>query len=62
MRESGEAVVQSLGVINGLKVLDLRCADCTTALPAAKGGADVLGIDIAGTWWQRGTPAPKSRA
>jgi 2-polyprenyl-3-methyl-5-hydroxy-6-metoxy-1,4-benzoquinol methylase len=47
MRESGEAVVQSLGVINGLKVLDLGCADGTTALPAAKGGADVLGIDIA---------------
>ena len=47
MRESGEAVVQGLGVINGLKVLDLGCGDGTTALPAARLGADVLGVDIA---------------
>ncbi len=47
MRESGEAVVESLGVEPGLKVLDLGCGDGTTALPAAKRGADVLGIDIA---------------
>ena len=31
----------------GVKVLDLGCGDGTTALPAAKLGADVLGIDIA---------------
>jgi SAM-dependent methyltransferase len=47
MRESGEAVVQGLGVIQGLKVLDLGCGDGTTALPAARRGADVLGVDIA---------------
>jgi ubiquinone/menaquinone biosynthesis C-methylase UbiE len=47
MRESGEALVRSLGVINGLKVLDLGCGDGTTALPAAKLGANVLGVDIA---------------
>jgi ubiquinone/menaquinone biosynthesis C-methylase UbiE len=47
MRESGEAVVQGLGIINGLKVLDLGCGDGTTALPAARLGADVLGVDIA---------------
>ena len=47
MRESGEAVVQGLGPISGLKVLDLGCGDGTTALPAARRGADVLGIDIA---------------
>jgi SAM-dependent methyltransferase len=47
MRESGEALVQGLGVINGLKVLDLGCGDGTTALPAARLGADVLGVDIA---------------
>jgi SAM-dependent methyltransferase len=47
MRESGEALVQRLGITQGLKVLDLGCGDGTTAIPAAKLGADVLGIDIA---------------
>src|SRR5262247_3256443 len=47
MRESGEAVVESLGVRPGMKVLDLGCGDGTTALPAARRGADVLGVDIA---------------
>src|SRR5579862_8343999 len=47
MRESGEALVGALGVGKGLKVLDLGCGDGTTALPSAKLGADVLGIDIA---------------
>lgn len=47
MRESGEALVQSLGEIRGLKVLDLGCGDGTTAIPAAQRGADVTGIDIA---------------
>ena len=47
MRDSGEALVQKLGITKGLKVLDLGCGDGTTALPEAKLGADVLGIDIA---------------
>ena len=47
MRESGDALVGKLGVKNGLKVLDLGSGDGTTALPAAKRGADVLGVDIA---------------
>jgi SAM-dependent methyltransferase len=47
MRESGEALVGTLGVTPGLKVLDLGCGDGTTALPAAKLGANVLGVDIA---------------
>jgi cyclopropane fatty-acyl-phospholipid synthase-like methyltransferase len=47
MRESGEALVQRISLTKGLKVLDLGCGDGTTALPAAKLGADVLGVDIA---------------
>src|SRR3954469_2261136 len=47
MRESGEALVQRLGIKPGMKVLDLGCGDGTTALPAAKLGADILGVDIA---------------
>ena len=47
MRESGEALVMTLGITSGLEVLDLGCGDGTTALPAARLGADVLGVDIA---------------
>ncbi len=47
MRESGDAVVAGLGITPGLKMLDLGCGDGTTALPAARRGADVLGVDIA---------------
>src|SRR5437588_4111059 len=37
-----------------MKVLDLGCGDGTTALPAAKLGADVLGVDIASNLIQAG--------
>ena len=47
MRESGEALARRLGITKRLKVLDLGCGDGTTALPAAKLGAEVLGVDIA---------------
>lgn len=47
MRESGEALVKDFGIKKGFKVLDLGCGDGTTAIPSAKLGADVLGVDIA---------------
>jgi ubiquinone/menaquinone biosynthesis C-methylase UbiE len=47
MRDSGEALVEDLGITKGLEVLDLGCGDGTTAVPAAQLGADVLGVDIA---------------
>jgi SAM-dependent methyltransferase len=47
MRTSGEALVDQLGITTGLEVLDLGCGDGTTAIPEARRGARVLGIDIA---------------
>jgi ubiquinone/menaquinone biosynthesis C-methylase UbiE len=47
MRQSGEAVVTSLGIATPLRVLDLGCGDGTTAVPLALLGAEVVGIDIA---------------
>ena len=47
MRQSGEAVVKSLGITPPLRVLDLGCGDGTTAIPLAQLGAEVVGIDIA---------------
>ncbi|MBC7936614.1 MAG: methyltransferase domain-containing protein [Rhizobacter sp.] len=47
MRESGEAFVSTLGITKDLTILDLGCGDGTTAIPAAKLAAKVLGVDIA---------------
>ena len=47
MRESGDELVDSLGVTDGMEVLDLGCGDGTTAIPEARRGANVLGVDIA---------------
>ncbi|MFL6764952.1 MAG: class I SAM-dependent methyltransferase [Sphingomicrobium sp.] len=47
MRRSGEELVASLDIDAGAKVLDLGCGDGTTAFPAARQGASVLGVDIA---------------
>lgn len=47
MRESGSALVAKLGITKGQDVLDLGCGDGTTAIPAARLGANVQGVDIA---------------
>jgi SAM-dependent methyltransferase len=47
MRESGEETITALGVGPGIEMLDLGCGDGTTALPAERAGANVLGVDIA---------------
>jgi ubiquinone/menaquinone biosynthesis C-methylase UbiE len=47
MRDSGAALVAKLGITKGLNVLDLGCGDGTTAIPEAKLGANVTGVDIA---------------
>jgi len=47
MRDSGDALVRTLGITKGMDVLDLGCGDGTTALPEARLGANVRGVDIA---------------
>lgn len=47
MRESGAALVAQLGITKDFTILDLGCGDGTTAIPEAKIGATVLGVDIA---------------
>jgi len=47
MRESGAALIEKLQIIKGLTILDLGCGDGTTAIPAARRGANVSGVDIA---------------
>ena len=60
MRESGEALVRTLQITNGLRVLDLGSGDGTTAVPAARLGADVLGVDIASNLVEAGNERAQS--
>jgi SAM-dependent methyltransferase len=60
MRESGEALVRTLGITDGLEILDVGCGDGTTALPAAKLGANVLGVDIASNLVEAGNARAQS--
>src|SRR5438876_2384350 len=60
MRESGEALVKGLGITKGLRVLDLGCGDGTTALPEARLGAHVLGVDIASNLVEAGNKRAKA--
>jgi SAM-dependent methyltransferase len=61
MRESGEALARSLGITQGLEVLDLGCGDGTTALPEAELGARVLGVDIAKNLVEAGNRRARER-
>jgi SAM-dependent methyltransferase len=59
MRDSGEELVSRLGITNRLKVLDLGCGDGTTAVPAARFGAEVLGVDISSNLVEAGNRRAK---
>lgn len=59
MRKSGEELVAKLGITKGMKVLDLGCGDGTTAIPEARLGADVLGVDIAANLVEAGNARAK---
>lgn len=60
MRISGAELVAKLGISKGLNVLDLGCGDGTTAIPAAKLGANVLGVDIASNLVEAGNARAKA--
>jgi ubiquinone/menaquinone biosynthesis C-methylase UbiE len=60
IRESGVALVAKLGITKGLNVLDLGCGDGTTAIPEAKLGANVLGVDIASNLVEAGNRRVKT--
>lgn len=60
MRDSGASLVSSLEISNGLNILDLGCGDGTTAIPEAKAGANVLGVDIAGNLVEAGNLRAKN--
>jgi ubiquinone/menaquinone biosynthesis C-methylase UbiE len=54
MRQSGTDLVATLSITEGIRVLDLGCGDGTTAIPEAKLGAHVVGVDIAGNLVEAG--------
>jgi len=45
--QEAENFVARLGITSGMKVLDVACGTGNTAIPAAKAGATVTGVDIA---------------
>lgn len=60
MRESGSSLVAQLGIDKDLEVLDLGCGDGTTAIPAARLGAKVTGVDIARNLVEAGNKRAKN--
>ncbi len=58
MRQSGEALVKALGITTPMRILDVGCGDGTTALPLARLGAEVVGIDIAKNLVDAGSVQP----
>ena len=45
--KDAEAFVDSLGITRGMQVLDVACGTGNLAIPAARKGAEVTGVDIA---------------
>ena len=46
IRHVGEHLVDSAGVESGSRVLDVACGTGNAAIPAARAGAEVTGLDI----------------
>jgi SAM-dependent methyltransferase len=52
--EVGELVVTRAGITPGMRVLDVACGTGNAALPAARAGARVTGLDLAATLLEAG--------
>lgn len=61
MRDSGAKLINKVGVNDRMKIMDLGCGDRTTALPAARYGASVLGVDIARNLVEAGNQRAKQQ-
>src|SRR5919106_5874327 len=46
IRDVGELVVKRVGVEGSMRVLDLACGTGNAAVPAARAGAEVVGLDL----------------
>ncbi len=46
IRDVGELVVERVGVESGMQVLDVACGTGNAAIPAARVGAEVTGLDL----------------
>jgi cyclopropane fatty-acyl-phospholipid synthase-like methyltransferase len=62
MRESGEALVNDLGITKGLEVLDLGCGDGMTALPRRGWAPRCWASTSRATWSRRATDARRRKA
>src|SRR6185369_14299572 len=47
VQETNEEIVARLNLASGTRVLDVACGTGNSAIPAARQGADVTGVDIA---------------
>jgi SAM-dependent methyltransferase len=54
IRDVGELLVERADVVAGMRVLDVACGTGNAALPAARRGAEVTGLDLVPTLLQAG--------
>ena len=60
-RKKAENFVARLGIGSSAKVLDVACGTGNTAIPAARTGAEVAGVDIAPNLLTSGRQARRGR-
>jgi 2-polyprenyl-3-methyl-5-hydroxy-6-metoxy-1,4-benzoquinol methylase len=56
--KGAEEFVNRLAISRGMRVLDVACGTGNLAIPAARRGAQVTGVDVASTSWSRPDRGP----